>query len=109
MSKSTENTNGDIYNIQPNANETHNKNSPLIIHREIPRTPFVITGNEDRGYFVRLGDYRISDIQKTPEEAENELVEQHWNVIMRMIASIVERFNETREPEPEKLPGFRTP
>lgn len=97
MSNTTNEEQEGIFNIQNNANETHKANSPLITHTKIDNTPFTITGNEEQGYFVRMGDYRLTDLHKTPGEAQQQIEEQHWHITMRMIGAIIERFNEQKE------------
>lgn len=78
---------------QTSANENHNSNStsePLLTREEVDGTPFHIAGNEEQGYAVTFGKYRLSELRKTQEEALSELIDQHWNITARLAGVIAE-------------------
>lgn len=52
---------------------------------KIENTPFRTVGNEDQGYCLTLGMFRITETKKTPEEAEQILSEQPWNILLNVI------------------------
>lgn len=80
----TSNTNGTI-------NETTKHNYPLITHEQIPGTPFTITGNQDKGYFLRLGDYRITEAYQTKQDAADQLTIEQWNIIVKVLSIVMEK------------------
>lgn len=98
MSTSTNKTQEDILNTQTSAEEIHNDNSPLITHKKVEETPFYITGNNETGYFVRMGDYRLTEIHKTEEEAATELKTNYWHIIIRIVGAIIERYLSDKKP-----------
>lgn len=97
MSNTTKTKQEALLHSQTNAKEMPRENSPLIIHKEIPDTPFHITGSDEHGYFVRLGDYRLTKIHKTIHEAEMEIHNEPWNITLRMIGAVTERIITDRE------------
>lgn len=78
----------------------------LVVHEQLPGTPFHITGNEEKGYFLRLGDYRLTDYQTKNEilgdpddpvplnmteimqHFQNMLRDDQWDIIITIIAAI---------------------
>lgn len=97
MSNTTNEEQEGTFNIPNNAGETHKENSPLIEHNELPNTPFHITGSKEKGYFLRLGDYRLTDIYKTEKQLFQQFEKQQWNIIMRMTGAIIERYTEQQK------------
>lgn len=92
---------------QTNAGENQN-NSDLnteLVHREkVPGTPFEIVGNNDHGYFLALGKYRLSnhlDLEHTTlqEAAKHELKENGWNIITNLITLIIQLEKELQEDQ----------
>lgn len=58
----------------------------LIEKKRIGRSPFEIVGNKERGYFVVLGKYRITEPEKTIEEVEKYMKEEIPDFILRAIS-----------------------
>lgn len=81
----------DIYNIQPNGEETNKENSPLIEHEKIEGTPFTITGSPTKGYFLRIGDYRLTNMGLSKRSIIKQMEEEQWNIILKMIAVVIDR------------------
>lgn len=52
---------------------------------KIENTPFRTVGNKDQGYCLTLGMYRITETKKTAEEAEKELSERPWIILLNVI------------------------
>ncbi|AXH75282.1 MAG: hypothetical protein [Microviridae sp.] len=75
------------------AEGTKANNKELISNESIKGTPFKITGNEDLGYFLSMGKYRLTEPTKTKEEVLNELEENKWQIICRTIHAYI-AFNE---------------
>lgn len=83
----------ELLNLQTNADVSQNKensNSELVERHEIPNTPFHIVGNKEKGYFLTLGKYKISDTYKTEEELFEDVDKQHWNITLRLITTVHE-------------------
>lgn len=91
MSDSTKTTQEDILHGQINAEETPKENSTLVEHEDLPNTPFKITKTQE-GFFLRMGDYRITDIHKDKQSATHELSKNKWLIIIRIIGAIIERY-----------------
>lgn len=88
--KQTTTKQGDLLHTQSNVEETPNNKSTLITHNKIEGTPFYVTGNEEKGYFIRLGDYKISEAKQTEDEAIKDLEENKWNIMVNIIATVVD-------------------
>lgn len=61
-------------------------------HREIKGTPFHLSGNEEKGYFLRLGDFQMSPRFKTEREVEGYIKNNRWNIILGMIGTALTRW-----------------
>lgn len=87
MQKEANTAQADLLHIQNSVDVTHNDNSPLIIHEEIENTPFTITGNKEKGYFVRMGKYRLTEYHKNKEDA---IYLINWTNILTLICAIID-------------------
>ena len=74
---------------QMNVNETDKPESTILNREKIEGTPFYLI-ETDIGSFIVMGSHRISEIHKTPAKALEELDNQNWMIIMRMIGIIHE-------------------
>lgn len=90
MSKQITSNQGDILNTQNNVEETPKQNSPLSEREPIDKTPFWLITNQT-GSFITFGEYRVSQILPSKAEALDELRNNDWNIIMHMVAVIVEK------------------
>jgi hypothetical protein len=88
MQKSTNNV--ELLHTQTNANEPLKENSNLITHEEIEETPFIITGSKEDGYFARMGNYRLTEYYKTPEEVIDEIAPFNWKNIVNVICAVID-------------------
>lgn len=79
-----------------NAN-TDNKKSTLITRTQIQNTPFTLVGNKDKGYFLTIGTYRITNYYPTATEAKEQLYKEQWNIIMNLIAIALDSFEQTKQ------------
>lgn len=78
-------------NEQNFADTNNNSNSSEILHREpIEGTPFTITGNEDQGYALCFGKYRIGEIKQNKDEVVWNLEDEKWTIIARLAGVIAE-------------------
>lgn len=79
----------DKYDISNNAGEPNKENSSEILKREpIEGTPFTVTGNDEQGFAISFGKYRLGEIRETPQEAEADLIDEMWNIAARMAGVI---------------------
>lgn len=83
----------DLLNTQSGAEKNRNKeelNTPLIVRNRIDGTPFHIVGNEEVGYFLTMGRYRLTDHYDTITEAETALERDFWDIILHMIITVID-------------------
>lgn len=91
MPQQTSTKQRDILNTQNNAEETHNVDySKKIVTREpIDNTPFWVVGNEEQGYSIVMGKYRLTETAITPEKAIEKLETEKWKIITTVITTII--------------------
>lgn len=104
MSKSTKKHTLESSNGQTNAEENpHSRNYSLIHREKVPNTPFEIVGNEETGYFLALGRYKLSQPTPTIDEAYAKLIDEQWNIILNLVTLTHEVIlNEMASKTPEK-------
>ncbi|AXH77139.1 MAG: hypothetical protein [Microviridae sp.] len=79
----------DILKSQRNAEEADRENSEtgkLMEREEIIGTPFLIVGNEEKGYFLALGPYRLTEPTEYKYDVEKVLTEELWNIVIKVIS-----------------------
>lgn len=75
---------------QSNAEKTHtNKPDYLIIHEEIPNSPFH-TVKTEHGWFLRIGSYRLTEYYETKTEVLDYIIKEQWNLILQITAILCE-------------------
>lgn len=74
------------------------RSTEIRMKKKIANTPFEIVGNEERGYFLAFGIFRISESKQTPEEVEEILKNETWFVIANMISAYMEVDRKTNTP-----------
>lgn len=93
----------ELLNTQLNAEENQSNspsNSTRIIEREpIEGTPFYIGGNEETGYAVSTGNFRLSTIVPTKQEALELLTTDNWNIIANLVATMIAIHEEVTRPK----------
>lgn len=62
----------------------YDKNTELIHKEEIPQTPFWIIGNQEKGYFLAMGNHKLCDTQKTIEQVKDYYDNHQWELTMQM-------------------------
>lgn len=65
-------------------------NEELVTRIDVEDSPFVIIGT-DRGYFVSLGEFRLSDTFKTEEEAWDDAVSMTWNRMIQVVMVLLDK------------------
>lgn len=91
MLEETNKPNADTSQSQTNANadNTNKETSLMIEHEKIEDTPFNVTFVQDNGWFIRMGDYRLSQLYQTKYEALQALKTDQWNIIQRLVAAMI--------------------
>lgn len=85
----------DILQSQTNAEDQHNNNSSELIEKtDVENSPFIIIGNEELGYFLAMGKYRMTQPMKTKQDVIAYLVSNTYNVIATMITTLITATNE---------------
>ncbi len=74
-------------NLQ-NSTETNSKQSCNF--DQIENTIFTIVNDPEKGYFLAIGANRITEYFKTSTKAINQLNEDMWNIIMKMVIIVTE-------------------
>lgn len=95
MSDLTEKTELEKLNTQSLTEEKNNSESGEEYkeeHKEINGTPFHLSGNEEKGYFLRLGDFQMSPRFKTEAEVGGYINSNKWNIILGMIGTALTRW-----------------
>lgn len=85
MSQSTETNLQDTSSTQQSAEEA----SSLASYEKIEGTPFTIVGLNDK-YFLAMGNYRLTELFSTKEEAAVQLKENMWDVVMQIVIIVAE-------------------
>lgn len=85
-----------------NAEETKENSSRLITMDPIEGTPFKLCGNDETGYFIAFGKYRLT-APATKEEALNKLISEQYDIIARMTSAMIEFEKATTLEEAKEL------
>lgn len=75
-----------------NATETESSPKTLIDYEEIKGTPFTLV-HKDEKYFIAMGDYRLTEPDKTREAALDRLEDEQWMIITLVITICIEKYN----------------
>lgn len=88
MSSETKQPAAELLNTQTNADgeNTNKENSALIEVESIENCPFSLVGNEEHGYFIGFGKYRLTEREKDKQSALEWLDDSNkWDMIVRII------------------------
>lgn len=77
---------------QMNVENKNTYNKELVSRKKIPNTPFEIIGNEERGYFLAFGKYKLTPDIKTEEDVIMYLEETSWYIIVNIIAIMLNKY-----------------
>lgn len=65
-------------------------NSSLSIEREhIPETPFTIVGSTKDGYWLAMGNHRLSKLYKSKKEVHKWLKRSSWSLVTSVIIAMI--------------------
>lgn len=89
---------------QMNAEDQIKLESGELIHREqVENTPFWIVGNEENGYFLTIGKYRITEHRTSIDGVKNDLENKKWYIILTLIGIITEQI--IYKKDKKQIPG----
>lgn len=66
--------------------------------------PLRVVGNDEQGYCIVFGKYRLGEIKKTKKEAEDQIYEEPWQITINLIAAILTNVNEPKTQDKIKTP-----
>lgn len=91
-------------NTQNGVEENQNKetSSQIVERIEVNETPFIIIGNEESGYFVTWGKFKITKKYNTKEEAKEKIYERDYELLMN-ISSLITHSIIGKEKEEQKI------
>lgn len=81
-------------------NPINSNSSKLIEREEIEGTPFWIIGEEEKGYFLSFGKWKLTEDLATKEDVFLHLTTNKWEIILKMILcmkNIEQNLNEANE------------
>lgn len=72
------------------APETESKDDSLSIEREhVENTPFIIVGTKKHGYWLTMGEHRLTPIHKTKKEVIKVMNEKSWTLISAVMIAFI--------------------
>lgn len=122
MQQSTELKQKELLSIQSNAGNIHKPpsgettstehgndeehNTELLQRIKIQNAPFEVVGNEEIGYFIAFGKYKLTTNYNTIEEAQQRIEYDKWEIMINLIIIIVNQ-TELARKEYEKQEEIR--
>lgn len=87
MHPSTKNKHSELLHTQDNTEENHTNNSNSIYERrQLKNTPFWIIGDQEQGYNLIMGKWKLTtEPHKTIEDLREWMIKNKWNIILSMI------------------------
>lgn len=87
--------NADILMSQNLSGDTQNKphssddiTTTLTFRKPLEGTPFYVVGDDISGYAITWGHYRLGALRKTPEDAEDDIYNDMWNINVNLIIAV---------------------
>lgn len=77
--------------------------TPTTFNEQYENTPLWIRGNIDDGYFITLGNQRISEFTETKTEAIRLIKEKDWNLLFNIVTAIGTKLMQLTEEEIDLL------
>lgn len=78
-------------NTHTSANETDNSESFKRVDEKIRDTPLWIRGDESQGYYITMGDFRLTGNHPTKDIPETMIMERDWNLILAIAAAAAQK------------------
>ena len=91
-----------LYNADQPNNSTYSNETQ--INEAIPNTPFRIIGNH-QGWFIAMGNNRLTNTFKNRQQAERELKTNPWELTVNIIVTILAHIKEMEKTNQDNLPG----
>lgn len=86
-------TQQDLLKLQNGIEETqqNNNNSPseLIEREKVENTGFEIIGNKEKGYFVALGIYRITEPRPSKGECRKMIANKDYEIMLGLMSASI--------------------
>lgn len=77
---------------------TNKPNSTELVRKEhVEGTGFDIVGNEEQGYMIALGNYRLTEWRKTIEECRDMIEKRDWELILGMMGACIQAAETEKE------------
>lgn len=73
---------------EENLSKERSSDDSIAYAEQFEDTPLWIRGDDNNGYFVTMGDKRISIPYETPGEAEEAIIRKDWNVLLNAMIGI---------------------
>lgn len=82
----------ELLSTQSNVEENQSKEpSSELIHREdVENTPFQVVGNDEKGWIITIGRFKLTENRPTKIEALQELQIRPWAITLRLITTLHE-------------------
>lgn len=84
---------------EANSNGSEIGNTELLSQEPIVGTPFNIVGNDEIGYVLTMGMYKLSMPQQYRYDVEKLLQDRMWDIIATMAMIFAEKIYVTRDIE----------
>lgn len=96
---------------QTKSKSTSNEDNLLVDREPLPNTPFEIIGNKEKGYFVALGKYRLTDTAKTKKETLNYITnfDNVYDIALKMIITLTSAMIQEHEERLHKAKIVKDP
>lgn len=105
MSKSTKLKQQEALHTLTNADANQDKepSSELLERITVPGSPFTVCGNQEMGYFLTMGKYRLSEAQESKDAVLEYLDKEHYNVVFNLIITLQKATAELDKLQEEAL------
>lgn len=81
---------------QSNSEDQTRQESGTLIYREkVPNTPFHIVGDTEKGYFIAMANWKVSETKSTIAECEIDVEAKDWRLITNVIITLAKIVLET--------------
>lgn len=74
-------------------------NDQLTSFENIPTTPFMVTGNPEKGYFAIMGKYRITAEMKSQADVIEYVHAQPWELLITVISAVFDVIKDIKAGE----------
>lgn len=98
----------ELLSTQNSADQTHtnkqDSSKPIHERVQLPGTPFWIVGNQETGYHLTMGKYKLTQEPfKTKDDVQIWLLENQWNVTLSVALCAASDINEQEYKKLQQL------